>query len=81
MNDYESLFTSSDPEEDGNFLSKINPNSLKIIKNCKIENCVSECNPGDHFQFLRNGYFCVDPSKNEDGMIIFNKSVSLKSSF
>lgn len=81
VNDYESLFTCADPEEDGDFLSKINPNSLKIIKNCKIENCISKCNPGDHFQFLRNGYFCVDPSKNKDGMLIFNKSVSLKSSF
>jgi glutaminyl-tRNA synthetase len=81
VNDYESLFTSANPEEDGDFLSKINPNSLKIMKNCKIENCISKCNPGDHFQFLRNGYFCVDPSTNENGMLIFNKSVSLKSSF
>ena len=81
VNDYESLFTSADPEEDGDFLSEINPNSLKIMKNCKIENCISKCNPGDHFQFLRNGYFCVDPSTNENGMLIFNKSVSLKSSF
>ena len=81
VNLYDSLFNCSNPENEGSILSKINDNSLKIIKNCKIEQYISDFKPGDHFQFLRNGYFCVDSEKNENGLTIFNKSVSLKSSF
>lgn len=81
VNLYDSLFNCTNPEEEGSILSKINNNSLKVIKNCKIENYPSGFSVGDHFQFLRNGYFCVDKEKNEDGLVIFNKSVSLKSSF
>lgn len=77
---YENLFTKENPEEaeEGkDFLSNIDPNSLKIIKDCLIEPSILDAKPYDNFQFLRQGYFCVDPdSKSEK--LVFNRTVSLK---
>ena len=55
----------------------INSNSLKILKNCKIESAVSELKPFDRFQFLRKGYFCIDPDKNDKKLVI-NQTVELR---
>lgn len=76
VNMYDQLFTVSNPDEDGNFLDHINKNSLKIMKNCKIEKYVENFPIMSHFQFLRNGYFIY--IKNDD-IPLFNFSVSLKS--
>ncbi len=81
VNLYDSLFTCDNPDESGDFLNNINENSLEVLENCKIEDFVKNCSPGEHFQFLRNGYFCLDSSKSAKGNLIFNKSVSLKSSY
>ncbi|MCL2311256.1 MAG: glutamine--tRNA ligase/YqeY domain fusion protein [Firmicutes bacterium] len=78
VNIYGQLFICPHPELEGDFLKKINHNSLKILENCKLEN-VLEYRIGENFQFLRNGYFCLDPEKNHKGLLIFNKSVSIKS--
>ncbi len=59
----------------------INPDSLKIMKNCYIEPSVIGAEPYDSFQFVRNGYFSVDPKESEENRLVFNRVVSLKSSF
>lgn len=58
-----------------------NPNSLQIRLNCKLEAALGDAGLGDSFQFLRHGYFCVDTKDTKDGKIVFNRIVSLKSSY
>lgn len=80
---YENLFLKPNPldiEEGGHFTDNINPDSLKIIKGCKIEKTLASANPYEKYQFLRQGYFCVDPD-SEDSKLVFNKIVALKDSF
>lgn len=65
--------------EDGSV--NINPDSLKILKNCVVEPALSEAGPGDSFQFLRQGYFCVDTKNYTKDKLVFNRIVSQKSSY
>ena len=65
--------------EDGSV--NLNPNSLTVVENCYIEPAIEEAKPGDSFQFVRNGYFCVDTKDCTDDHLVFNRIVSLKSSF
>lgn len=58
-----------------------NPNSLQILSDCKLEAALGDAEPGDSFQFLRHGYFCVDTKDTKDGKLVFNRIVSLKSSY
>ncbi|MCM1287960.1 MAG: glutamine--tRNA ligase/YqeY domain fusion protein [Clostridium sp.] len=58
-----------------------NPNSLQILSKCKLEAALEAAKPGDSFQFLRHGYFCVDIKDTKDGKLVFNRIVSLKSSY
>ena len=59
----------------------LNPNSLTVVEDCYIEPAIEEAKPGDAFQFVRNGYFCVDTKDSTDEHLVFNRIVSLKSSF
>ena len=59
----------------------LNPNSLTILENCMLEPALKEANSEDHFQFVRNGFFCADSKDSEPGNPVFNRIVSLKSSF
>ncbi|WP_044913119.1 glutamine--tRNA ligase/YqeY domain fusion protein [Butyrivibrio sp. WCE2006] len=59
----------------------LNPNSITIIKNAKLEPELMEAKAYDKFQFVRNGFFCVDNKDSKDGAPVFNRIVSLKSSF
>ncbi|MGN0383675.1 MAG: glutamine--tRNA ligase/YqeY domain fusion protein, partial [Eubacterium sp.] len=59
----------------------INPNSLTILDNCYLEPEFAKAKPGDKFQFVRQGYFCVDTKDTTDDELVFNRIVSLKSSF
>jgi glutaminyl-tRNA synthetase len=63
-----------------NFLEKLNPESKVVLKNCKVEPSMKEFKAGDRFQFLRHGYFIIDQDTREDNLV-FNRIVSLKSSF
>jgi len=63
-----------------NFLEKLNPESKVVLKNCKVEPSMNEFKAGDRFQFLRHGYFMIDRDTTDDNLI-FNRIVSLKSSF
>ena len=65
--------------EDGSV--NLNPNSLTVVENCYIEPAIEEAKAGDSFQFVRNGYFCVDTKDSTDDHLVFNRIVSLKSSF
>ena len=65
--------------EDGSV--NLNPNSLTVVENCYIEPAIKDAKPGDSFQFVRNGYFCVDTKDSTDDHLVFNRIVSLKSSF
>lgn len=65
--------------EDGSV--NLNSNSLTVVENCYIEPAIEEAKPGDSFQFVRNGYFCVDTKDSTDDHLVFNRIVSLKCSF
>ena len=65
--------------EDGTL--NYNPNSLTVLKNCKLEAALGEAVKGDKFQFLRHGYFCVDAKDTTEDHLVFNRIVSLKSSY
>ncbi len=77
---YNKLFTKTDPmdfPENSDFMANLNPESLQIIKTCKIEPSLKNAKPGDRFQFERLGYFCVDKdTKNEN--LIFNRTLPLR---
>ena len=77
---YDNLFTVANPDE-GNFLDYLNPDSLKVLTGCKVEKCLAEAKPGESYQFLRQGYFCVDNKDSKPGALVFNRSVKLKDSF
>ncbi len=65
--------------EDGTL--NLNPNSLVVLENCKLEPALKEAKPFDSFQFVRNGFFNVDCRDSKPGMPVFNRIVGLKSSF
>ena len=65
--------------EDGSI--NVNPNSITVIKNAKLEPELANVTAGDKFQFVRNGFFCVDSKDSKEGALVFNRIVSLKSSF
>jgi glutaminyl-tRNA synthetase len=65
--------------EDGSL--NLNPNSIEVKKNCYIEPCVKGAKGFDSFQFVRNGFYCVDYKDSKDENLVFNRIVSLKSSF
>ncbi len=65
--------------EDGSL--NLNPNSLTVLKQCYLEPALKDAKPYDSFQFVRQGYFCVDAKDSKDGELVFNRIVSLKSSY
>lgn len=67
-------------EGDGDFLERVNPNSLEVIQGL-IEPNMKDAKPYDKFQFYRHGYFSVDPKYTTEEKLVFNRVVSLKSSF
>jgi len=78
IREYDRLFQVEDPSsEEGNFKDYINPNSLTIIPNAMAEPAMLNVKSGDHFQFLRKGYFCVDKD-TKSGKPIINRTVTLK---
>ena len=78
---YQRLFTVENPAaEEGDFKSFINPDSLTIIKNAFIEPHIQHAERGSHFQFIRNGYFCIDKD-SKPGALVFNRTVTLKEGF
>jgi glutaminyl-tRNA synthetase len=78
---YDRLFMVENPADDGrDILELLNPDSLKVLKGCKMESYLKDAKAGDKFQFQRTGYFCVDTDSTAENMI-FNRTVSLKDSW
>lgn len=76
---YDRLFLDSEPDghKDKDFKEFLNPDSLKVLSNCKLEPMLADAKPLEQFQFQRLGYFSVDPDSKE-GIPVFNKTVGLK---
>ncbi len=78
---YDRLFSIENPSADArDFRELINPNSLKVLTNCKVESSLKNAKPMDHFQFQRIGYFNVDLDSTAE-KLVFNRTVSLKDSW
>jgi len=79
---YDSLFTDPDPEGPGkDFTERLNPDSLEILRGCKVEKMLEGARSPDTFQFLRLGYFAVDNTDSTPGNLVFNRAVALKDGF
>lgn len=77
---YDRLFSAEEPGKNGDYFDDLNPDSLEVIENCLLEGEFENAKPGDTFQFMRNGYFCVDKDSTED-KLVFNRTVALNSSW
>ena len=77
---YDHLFTSERPDDDDNFMSTLNPNSIEIVPDAKVEPSLADAVPGEKFQFERTGYFAVDPD-SRPGALVFNRTVTLRDSW
>ena len=79
---YASLFLDPDPDAgDKDFLACLNPDSLETLQGCKVEAVLADVTAPASFQFMRQGYFCVDSRDSSKEHLVFNRSVSLKDSF
>ncbi len=78
---YDHLFSDPHPAEREDFHEALNPDSLKVLRGCKLEPSLAEARPGDRLQFMRHGYFCVDSRDSRPGAPVFNRTVSLKDSW
>ncbi|MCQ9205559.1 MAG: glutamine--tRNA ligase/YqeY domain fusion protein [Omnitrophica bacterium] len=78
---YDHLLTKANPSEEkegSDFKNYLNPNSLQILANCQLEPSLANAAPGTRYQFLRQGYFCVDSVDSSAKKLIFNRTVSLR---
>jgi glutaminyl-tRNA synthetase len=78
---YDRLFTIENPGEVEDYLSYVNPESLVVLKDCKLEPSLAKAEPGDFYQFERQGYFCADIVDSKPGELVFNRTVALKDSW
>ena len=80
---YDHLFSTQDPDDVadggdfGDFRDNLNPESLMVLKSCQLEPGLGNAQPGERFQFLRQGYFCVDPDSTPE-VPVFNRTVALR---
>ena len=77
---YDNLFSVPDPDN-YDYLEVLNENSLTVLSDSRVEASLAHAKPGESFQFMRQGYFCVDNKDSHEGALVFNRSVSLKDSF
>ncbi len=78
---YDYLFTAENPsdvEEGSDFKSSLNPDSLEILSACQAEPSLKGAEPGTRFQFLRQGYFCVDTADSAPDALVFNRTATLR---
>ena len=78
---YDRLFISENPEASGDFTDDLNPDSLKLIKNAKLEASLGNADPKSIYQFERTGYFVLDSKDSSENNLIFNRAVSLRDSW
>jgi glutaminyl-tRNA synthetase len=73
---YDLLFTIENPAKVDDFEKYVNPESLEVLKNCRLEPSLADAAPGDFFQFERQGYFCVDIVDSKSDSLVFNRTVA-----
>jgi glutaminyl-tRNA synthetase len=81
---YDYLFTKADPNEveaGEEFTGNLNPDSLRVLTGCRVEPALAEAAPGSRFQFMRQGYFCLDTVDSRPDALVFNQTVSLRDSW
>lgn len=79
---YDNLFIDPDPDGEGkDFMTCLNPDSLETLTGCKVERGLRDATFPAAFQFMRQGYFCLDNKDSAPGRLVFNRSVSLKDGF
>ncbi|MFO7525541.1 MAG: glutamine--tRNA ligase/YqeY domain fusion protein [Ignavibacteriaceae bacterium] len=80
---YDRLFNHPDPdgEKEVDFKSHLNPSSLEVLTNCKLEPGLISADPGERFQFERLGYFCLDNKDSKPDSLVFNRTVTLRDSW
>ena len=76
---YEKLFTVAAPDAgEGSFIDHLNPDSLQVVKQCKAELGLAAATAGQHFQFEREGYYCVDAKHSSPEKLVFNRTIALR---
>ena len=78
---FDHLFSVDNPAEEkegADFKTYLNPDSLVTLKSCRLEPSLAGATPGNHYQFLRQGYFCVDSVDSREKHLVFNRTVSLR---
>ena len=77
---YDRLFADEAPDghKDKDFTEFLNPNSLEILSNCKLEPSLADAQPGTTYQFTRLGYFTPDSKNSKEGALVFNRAVTLR---
>jgi len=78
---YEHLFAKENPSETkdiADFKTYLNPNSLERLTSCLVEPSLAEAAPGSRYQFMRQGYFCVDLKDSLSNALVFNRTVTLR---
>lgn len=82
VRDYAKLFLAESPgAATGNFLDDLNPDSLKVIPDAKLEPSLAGARPGEYYQFIRKGYYMADSKDSRPGRLVFNLTVGLKDSW
>ena len=77
------MFLSEKPESieaGGSFIDNINPDSLVVVKGCMLEPSLAQSSIGVYYQFIRSGYFSLDPDSSESN-IVFNRTATLRDTF
>ena len=78
---YDRLFLKPNPDENSDgkdFRANLNPNSLEVLSDCRLEPSLAQKAPGDCFQFERLGYFIIDSEDSSPENLVFNRTVTLK---
>jgi len=78
---YDRLFTVPEPDKEEDFRDHLNPESLTVLNECRLEPHLATAEPGITYQFERTGYFCVDAKDSTPGNLVFNRTVPLRDSW
>ena len=81
---YDRLFSNPAPDtakEGGDYKDYLNPDSLRTVTHCIVEPSLAEAQPGERFQFEREGYFCLDQGQQDSSQLVFNRTVTLRDSW
>ncbi|OAI21281.1 glutamine--tRNA ligase [Methylomonas lenta] len=78
---YDRLFNHPNPDTLDNFLDAINPDSLEVLQNCRVEASLVDATADIRYQFERTGYFCLDAVDSQSGQLVFNRTVTLRDSW